>query len=76
MNTEAVWEMGLAVHRGEVDGVQLVQTSGSCDIADAWSDYQIQENCREYVASQNEWVTLDQLEVITFSYVVLQTDDD
>jgi hypothetical protein len=76
MRTEAVWEMGIAIHRGEVDGVQLAQTSGSMDITSVdWGDYALLENCRRHVADQNEFVTLDQIEVITFSYVVLQTDD-
>lgn len=75
MKTEAVWEMGIAVHRGETDGVQIAETSGSCDISGNWDDFMLQESCREYVASQNEWLTLDQIEVISFRYVTLQTDD-
>jgi len=71
---EAIWNMELAIHRGEIDGVMIESASGSCSMPGTWDDFGLQENCREFIAQKNEFVELDQVEVLSFSYVVLPVD--
>lgn len=67
---EAVWLMGLLVHRDGIDEPLIGSTTGSCTIDGPWDDCDMEQDCREHVARMNDWRP-DQIEVVSFSYVVL-----